>query len=334
MPARPVLAGTDSDNRSVERGTLVIDWTCRPRTPRRLFVRDGDVCLGGVATLTWIGTSVCINALSLGRGTRGLPCGELHNVHAHSMRMDRALTNTTEQHYAGGDYWRERLTESSDFKVSLALRAMRNAGLTVEDGFTGTEVGCGNGAFLFPLRDALNDQLDDFRLTGLDIAPDAIDRADSRATKLGEERLSFRLVSDENPTDRSDVVFLMDVVEHVRNPYDLLESLHSKCSRVVLHLPLEQSLAHALLRRPTKSHERFRHIHFFSLETALLMIRECGYKVDTIQLTAASPEILRFKGTIVLKALRYMRYICYRVAPRQSAIAMGGSVMFVLSSAN
>jgi SAM-dependent methyltransferase len=241
------------------------------------------------------------------------------------------MTNATEQHYAGGDYWRDRLTESSDFKVSLALRAMSRAGVAVEEGFRGTEVGCGNGAFLFPLRDALHQKLDDFRLTGLDISPDAIDHACSRATELGEPRLSFRLVSDERPTDRSDVVFLMDVVEHVRNPYEFLEDVRSKCSRVVLHLPLEQSLAHALLRKPTKSHETFRHIHFFSLETALLMIRECGYDVDATQFTAASPEILRLGGSIALKALRSVRYLCYRVAPKQSAMLMGGSVMFVLS---
>lgn len=130
--------------------------------------------------------------------------------------------------------------------------------------------------------------------------------------------------------DRFDIIFLMDVVEHVTDPYTFLRSIHRLAPLVVLHIPIEQSLAHSVLSKPRQSYKLFHHVHFFSLETMQLLLEESGYEIVYMQMTAASKEILRFKTSLHEKLMRSIRYCTYKVAPRLSSLLMGGSVMVVM----
>lgn len=237
------------------------------------------------------------------------------------------IMTVTEQRYSDGAYWSERLDEISAFKVSLALRALDRAGVTLHEGLEAVEIGCGNGAFLFPLHEALSERLSHFRVTGCDIASSAIRRATLRAQDF--PRLSFAECSVRDLEGHFAIGFLMDVLEHVRDPITMLEDARQHCDILVIHLPIEHSVAHAILRRPTASHNTFCHIHFYSLETAQIMLQEAGFQIEYLQFTAASPEILSLAGSAPLRIMRWIRYFAYKIAPRVSLALMGGSILVI-----
>lgn len=231
--------------------------------------------------------------------------------------------------YSSGKYWDGRTEYDSSYKVKLALRALSGAKVELQPGLRAIEIGCGTGPFLFPLAKALDAAIGKFELRGVDVAANAIEHAKRTAEVVGDERISFA-VGSSDVGGHFDLVFLMDVVEHVTDPFSFLRSLHGLAPLVVMHIPIEQSLAHSALSKPRQSYERYHHIHFFSIETLHLLVEEAGFEIVVMQLTAASPEVLHIYGNPVLKAARLIRYCSYKVAPRLSGILMGGSVMVVM----
>ena len=121
----------------------------------------------------------------------------------------------------------------------------------------------------------------------------------------------------------------MDVVEHVDAPNQFLESCKPIAPVLLLHLPIEQSLLHILTRRPSDSYRRFRHIHFYSLETAQILINGAGYKIRHIAFTGASHAILTIEATFMRRLLRVLRFYAYRISPATAAFLGGGSALFV-----
>lgn len=236
----------------------------------------------------------------------------------------------TESFYTSGDYWKTRLGAASDYKVALALRALAAANLKLAPGVRAAEIGCGNGAFLFPLTKTLDAQIGSFALYGFDISTLAIDQARKVVLDSGENRLFFRLGSAADVHEQFDVAFLMDVVEHVTDPYAFLSSVRNIAPLVVMHLPIEHSIAHRLLHKPTKAYKQFHHVHFFSLETMRILLDEVGFEIVSVQFTAASPEIWRFSGSVTTRASRALRYYAYKVSPNVSSIFFGGSVMVIM----
>jgi hypothetical protein len=101
-----------------------------------------------------------------------------------------------------------------------------------------------------------------------------------------------------------------------------------------MHLPIEHSLAHRLLNKATDAYRRFRHVHFFSLETMRILLAEVGFEIVSVQFTAASPEIRRFSGNATTRASRILRYYAYKLSPNISSIFFGGSVMVIMRPAN
>lgn len=93
---------------------------------------------------------------------------------------------STEGHYSSGSYWENRLGQSSDFKVSLALRALSGANVPIKHDVKALEIGCGDGAFLFPLAKTLESENRAFHLYGYDIAVNAIEHARRTAIQSGE----------------------------------------------------------------------------------------------------------------------------------------------------
>jgi 2-polyprenyl-3-methyl-5-hydroxy-6-metoxy-1,4-benzoquinol methylase len=154
--------------------------------------------------------------------------------------------SATETHYKSGDYWQTRLKSTSDFKVALALRALAAAQINITPGLRAVEIGCGNGAFLFPLSRALDAHIRSFALYGFDISSLAVDHARNLAEETGETRVFFQTGSATDVREQFDIAFLMDVVEHVSDPYAFLASV-----RNIAPLALMTMLGHALTpRRP------------------------------------------------------------------------------------
>ena len=72
---------------------------------------------------------------------------------------------------------------------------------------------------------------------------------------------------------------IMDVLEHIENPYDLLRDIKSKSPYKIIQFPLDISVRSVLTDQIVKYREMYGHIHYFTKSIAFRMLEEMGYEV-------------------------------------------------------
>jgi len=148
------------------------------------------------------------------------------------------------------------------------------------------EVGCGAGEVLKRLQDKMDDSCE---LWGYDISPQALELCAPKAN----ERLHFKLADIRQEQDVfTDLLLLMDVIEHLEDYFSFLRALQPKSHYKILHIPLDLS-AQTVLRYRGLLHvrEAYGHIHYFTKEVALRMLQDIGYEVLDYFYTARSIDL-------------------------------------------
>jgi cyclopropane fatty-acyl-phospholipid synthase-like methyltransferase len=161
--------------------------------------------------------------------------------------------------------------EESAWKAKEILRMLRRNHVSPS---TVCEVGCGAGEVLAQLQQKLGSEP---TFCGFDVSPQAIELAKSRAN----EKLHFCL-SDLSDVKGSyfELVLVLDVIEHLQDYFRFLCELRDKGRYKIFHIPLDLSVQtvlrkHALLKR----RDMYGHLHFFTKETALEVLRDTGYEI-------------------------------------------------------
>lgn len=135
------------------------------------------------------------------------------------------------------------------------------------------EVGCGSGEILNQLQ---QQSIHDCVFWGYEISPQAFDLCQTRI----KENLHFKLkdILEEDEVF-FDLILLMDVIEHIENYFDFLRKIKSKSHYKVLHIPLDLTVLGVLLNSQLKARNAVGHIHYFSKDIALQMLKELNYEV-------------------------------------------------------
>lgn len=226
--------------------------------------------------------------------------------------------------YSSGEY----LRRNPDWHVGDAgWKAARIAELLAEHPPAPrrvVEIGCGAGAVLAALAERLPAAQ---RLDGYDVSPQAIALARSRES----ERVHFH----EGMADASggvyDVALLIDVVEHVEDPFGFVRGVRELAERVVLHVPLDLSVQAVARARPLlRSREEVGHLHYFTKETALALVGDAGWKVRDWRYTAGTLD-LPVHSTLARLA-RLPRRALRAVSPDAAARVLGGFSLLVLAT--
>lgn len=235
-----------------------------------------------------------------------------------------------ENYYTSGHYWEKYADSDSSCKVDLVAHLFEKYPILAGSWIHAAEVGCGQGAFLFPLAKRFKDKSIPFDLIGYDISPDAIEIAKKRGNAFGDN-LKFSVGSAGDVRNGLDIIFVMDVLEHVENPYQFLRDLAGKSKYLLVHLPIEHSIAHLLMRKVSRSNTEFNHIHFFSWESAKIMISESPFEIKDFQFTPSLGITIGLEKNILKKILLMGRYLLYKMMPRLSPLLSGGSVLLLLN---
>lgn len=160
--------------------------------------------------------------------------------------------------------------DASPWKASVMLQAIRRNNLRPQ---SVCEIGCGAGEILKILQAHL-DASCAFR--GYDIAPDAIELAKARENEflhvfLGDVRDESDYVCD--------LILIIDTLEHFENCFELLRDIKPKSTYKIFQLPLDISVKSILGNKLPEYRHATGHLHFYSKDIALEMIKDAGYEV-------------------------------------------------------
>lgn len=175
--------------------------------------------------------------------------------------------------YRSGDYLNKNPTwdeEDGNWKANQVLKMFGRNNLTPK---SIVEVGCGAGGVLA----SLHDMSPEIIYSGFDIAPDARKFWE----KYSSRGITF-LVSDflEEETGHFDMLLLLDVIEHIPNPFEFLSGLRGRADYYVFHIPLDLSAISVAREHPLLLvRKKVGHIHYFTKGLALSLIQESGFQV-------------------------------------------------------
>ncbi len=175
--------------------------------------------------------------------------------------------------YTQGDYLEKNPTwhvEDSPWKAKQIMKMMSRNKIKSK---TICEIGCGAGEILVQLQNSLDK---DHKFWGYDISPQAFELCKKRSN----EGLQFVLGDLCEDDIFFDLVLIIDVIEHVEDYFTLLRNIKERSKYKILHIPLDISVQTVLLNR-TFIEDRYSvgHIHVFTKEIALMILRDAGYQV-------------------------------------------------------
>lgn len=189
-----------------------------------------------------------------------------------------ASINDFQAKYVNGKYAEDNPTwhvEDSTWKASKILCILKRNNITSN---TICEVGCGAGGVISELqkRMANGDTTQRF-FFGYDISPHAIELCKPKENS----HLHFEVKSLADAEGLFfDVLLVIDVMEHVDDYYGFLKALRNKATFKVFHIPLDISVNFVL--RPhfaLKTRKSLGHIHYFTKELALQVLKDSGYVI-------------------------------------------------------
>jgi len=227
--------------------------------------------------------------------------------------------------YLSGDYAEKNPDWDS---VDSPWKADRVAELLERHGLSPAsiaEIGCGAGGVLAALRP----RFPKADMVGYDIAPGLTRLWPAHAAARIRFTLGDFLALNIQPFD---LLLVLDVLEHLGDPFSFLERLRTHGERVIFHFPLDLS-AMSVLRESPLLHvrEKVGHIHYFTKGLALALLEECGYEVIDAHYTGAAfstPQQspwTRFAG--------WIRRLVYAVNHDIGVRLLGGETLMVLARA-
>lgn len=227
------------------------------------------------------------------------------------------------QRYLGSSYAESNPTwdsEDSPWKAGQVVRMLHQNRLAPQ---RLVEVGCGAGKVLATLRPALPDA----ELHGYDIAPDAARLWPAHAA----QRIHFHTGDFlQSKTPHFDTLLLLDVLEHLANPFEFLVSLQGRADYFIFHIPLDLSALSVLREAPLLYvRDKVGHIHYFTKGLALALLKECRYQVIDWFYTGASLSGPRPGWKTRLAG--WPRHLAYFVNKDMGVRLLGGETLMVLA---
>ena len=185
------------------------------------------------------------------------------------------------------------------------------------------EIGCGAGGVI----DALQMLSPEMTGVGFDVSPQAIEMAKSRA----RPGLTFSVkdVANQPPIEVFDVALVIDVIEHVPDYIDFVRRVRATAEFKVFHIPLDMSAQGLIRGTLTATRRKLGHLHYFSKDTALATLQDCGHQVIDWAYTDGSKELPNRRA--ITKAANVARSALELVDKDFAAAMLGGYSLLALT---
>ncbi|MGZ3621857.1 MAG: class I SAM-dependent methyltransferase [Ktedonobacteraceae bacterium] len=229
-----------------------------------------------------------------------------------------------EEIYTSGIYLEKNPSwhvEESPWKTKQVIRMLTRSNIKPK---TICEIGCGAGEILKLLHDCMDDEC---LFWGYEISPQAFELCKSRVN----ERLHFKLADFRQEKDVFfDLILVMDVIEHLEDYFSFLRDIQPKSEFKIVHIPLDLSVQTVLRGNPLLGmREYYGHIHYFTKETALQILRDTGYQVLDYFYTPLSVELPT--NRVGRRILNLPRKLFFGIHHDLAARLLGGFSLLVLA---
>lgn len=184
------------------------------------------------------------------------------------------------------------------------------------------EIGCGAGGVLAKLAGMYPEA----EFFGYDIAPAAATFWKEHTAKNLRFQVGdfFKL----NKT-RFDLALLLDVVEHVRDPFAFLAGLHGTAENFLFHIPLDLNSFSIARETPILlARRQVGHINYFTKTLALELLSESGFAVLDWKYSGSafsSPQ-----STLKTRLAALPRFLAYSINKDFGVRLLGGETLWVL----
>ncbi len=185
------------------------------------------------------------------------------------------------------------------------------------------EVGCGGGEIIKQLSMKSNYAKVEF--FGYEISDDAFEICSTREA----ERLHYFKDNLLKINKKYDVLLCIDVFEHVENYMGFLKTLKAKGEYKIFHIPLDLSVSSLVRGRLIQTRESVGHLHYFTPDTALATLIDCGYEVLDTMYTPSFADLPTKTWKEAL--LKFPRLFIYKLSPRLLSTFLGGISLMVLA---
>lgn len=186
------------------------------------------------------------------------------------------------------------------------------------------EVGCGTGDILVSLANKFQKT----KIVGFDISPylqnfwQKHDNSLNIKFILGE----FHSINDEV----FDVIMMLDVFEHVRDPFTFLEDARKWGKWFVFHVPLDLSVTTVARGYPLiNGRNKSGHIHYYTKDLALATLKDTGYDIVDWRYTGASLNSPH-RG-LITRLVAPLRRLLYLINHDLAVRVVGGETLIVLA---
>jgi SAM-dependent methyltransferase len=192
------------------------------------------------------------------------------------------------------------------------------------------DVGCGAGEVMVRLAERYPGS----EFIGYDLSPQAYELAQK------QERPNCRFVLGSALDETGfDLALAIDVFEHVEDCFDFLRRMKRIATWKIFHIPLDMSVLAVAVNNQMWSRREVGHVHYFSKETALATLTDCGYEIVGHQFTNSQGlnwQNLRVGGRTGRKLAKILllglpRLLLTSVSPSLSARFLGGLSLLVVA---
>jgi SAM-dependent methyltransferase len=185
------------------------------------------------------------------------------------------------------------------------------------------EVGCGAGEILRQLYLNMSNHITFY---GYEISSKAFELCQLRK----QDRLNFHLKDINIEQQTFDLLLCIDVFEHIPDYLTFIQNLKSKGQYKIFHIPLDMSVLNILkISRILYKRRTIGHLHYFTKEIALDVLKDAGYEIIDYFYTCFSIDLpgeeVSFHPKQILYALAYM------INQDMAVKLIGGSSLLVLT---
>lgn len=234
--------------------------------------------------------------------------------------LARSATDAMEK-YKDGTYLKDNKSwhvEDAPWKARHIASILKKNGIEPR---VVCEVGCGAGEILKQLSNVLPGA----NFVGYELSPQAFELCKVRES----EKVTYRLKNIADEDVFYDCLLCIDVFEHVEDYMGFIKTLKPKANYKIFHIPLDISVFSILRNSMMSSRRKLGHLHYFTRETALATLTDCGYEIVDCFYTRPLDEFA--SKTLKAKMMKLPRKILYIISPRWAACLSGGYSYMVLA---